>query len=86
MDNFHSLVSFVIICLILFLYCFIGSSIAERFIKMETVAYGIDWFMLPVEIQKDLQFIMIIIQKGVYFRGFGIIHCSLETFTTVIFA
>lgn len=78
MDSFQGLQVCLLIFVILFLYCYLGSIFTERFIELERVAYDIDWFMFPLEIQKDLKFIMLVGQKDVFLRGFGGVDCSLE--------
>lgn len=67
------------------LYCYLGDNFTEKFIGLEKVAYEIDWFMFPVEVQKDLAYIMLVASKEVYLRGFGRVYCSLEMLMEVSF-
>lgn len=55
-----------------------------RFESFGNSMYQLDWYMLPLDIQKDLPAVIAMAQKNVFIRGFAGTHCSREIFKEVI--
>lgn len=66
-----------------FSFCEIGERVSGAFIE---ICYGIDelnWYTLPIELQRILPIIMINAQEPVYLECFGSILCARDTFKRV---
>lgn len=69
----------------IFLICDFGHKVCNQFIALEDSIYRINWYLLPIDLQRFLLIIMIASQKSVEIRGFGNISCTRETFKKVNF-
>lgn len=67
-----------------FVYCFMGSLTTEQFLGYSDIVYESDWYKMPIDMQKLLQFVIIDAQRPHIFNGFGIIDSNLTTFVKVI--
>ena len=55
----------------------------ESFEKMSDCVFDMDWYELPIGLQKYYVLMIEIIQKPHYYHGFRVIYLNLETFTRV---
>lgn len=68
----------------LFSYCFFGKLATESLKKIADCLYEMNWYDLPIDLQKNLILIMVSAQKPIYYHGYGLAVLELETFTKVI--
>lgn len=54
-----------------FLLCHFGGNVTNRFEKVGDDVYQLEWYNLPIEMQKQLPIIMASAQKPIYIRGYG---------------
>lgn len=54
-----------------FLFCHFGGEITEQFEGIGNEVYQLDWYRLPLDMQKDLGIIIALAQKRIYMRGYG---------------
>lgn len=68
----------------LFLFCHSGDKLTQRFEDVGDNAYAfVDWYMLPVNMQKSFTLIIALGQRNVFLRGFGGTRCTKEMFMKV---
>lgn len=82
------IVGYGIICIICasawpFLFCYFATLASERILTVGQTTFNSNWYMFPPELQKYLILIIARSQKPVYFNGFGLVHCTLETLAKV---
>ena len=77
-----AVVAMILLMWQLFIECWMGNRVIVRIEKLSSVIYGLNWHLIGVEQQKDLQIILIITQN---MKGFdGIFKSvSMETFQKV---
>lgn len=68
-----------------FCYCYFGQIATESFEKMSNCLYDINWYDLPLDLQKYFIIMIANTQKPVYYHGFGMVKADLNTFITVSF-
>lgn len=66
-----------------FIYCEFSERVCTRFEAVDDKISEIEWYVLPVEIQKMAPIIMMSTQKPVFLRGFANAVLSRETFKKV---
>lgn len=54
-----------------YLFCHFGGEITDQFQSVGDAAYQIEWYRLPVELQKDLGVVVALGQKRIYMRGYA---------------
>lgn len=67
----------------LYLYCYGGASITAVCLKYSDTVFAMDWYIMPVHLQK---YLILMIRSGnqrLVFSGYGILKLNLETFTSV---
>lgn len=62
-----------------FLHCYYASSITQQIGNTGFTAYGSNWFDLPIHLQKYIVLMVVRAQQTLYFTGFDIIYCTMET-------
>lgn len=69
-----------VICALLWssFFCRFGNSAADHVSAIADVAYGLNWFEYPVEMQKYVILIVALANERVEFSGFQVITCSME--------
>lgn len=68
----------------LFIYCYFGDQVTSQFNNIVDSFYSIDWYLLPLNIQKDLPLVIFAADSKVHIKGFGTTSCTRETFKKVI--
>lgn len=66
------------------MFCYFGEQFTHAFSHLNDAIYKCDWYLLPVETQKMIGMIAINTQRPIYFKGFGNVCWTLETFKKVI--
>lgn len=67
----------------LFIFCLFGMLATESFEKMADSLYESKWIDLPVELQKNIIFMIADMQRPIYFHGFGMVNLDLVTLINV---
>lgn len=67
----------------LFLFCHFGDEVTNRYIEVNDLIYKSAWYLYPIEIQKDLRFVMRLAQRPVFMQGFANIKCTRFIFQKV---
>lgn len=61
------------------------ATVATTAIKgIRDVAYSFDWCQYPLDLRKYFILIMSRSQKPLYFTGFGMVRCTLQTYIKVM--
>lgn len=76
-----STLSFVI--LLLFLFCHSGTQVTERFHGIGEEVYALEWYVLPLNLQRNIPMIIALSNNEIYLRGLGGYHYTHETFKKV---
>lgn len=69
----------------LYLYCHFGDQVTQRFEDIGDAVYQIDWYALPLDMQKNLPMVIALTQKRVFVRGFADTRSTREVFKKVTF-
>lgn len=69
---------------LIFVTCESGQRASNAFNKMGKIFAEIDWYLLPIQIQRMLPIIMIYSQDTIEIRFFGNISCSRIQFQKVL--
>lgn len=83
LDIVHPCVPLTVVVKWIYFYCYFGDNVTSRFAHLHNIIYQCDWFLYPIEIQKDLAFIMSNAQKPVLLHGFANIYCTKIIFRKV---
>lgn len=67
----------------LFLLCYIGENVTTAYLDLNGKIFQISWYMCPLQVQKYIPFMMTHAQKEIYFKSFGSLDCTLDTFKRV---
>lgn len=67
----------------LFSFCTFGNSLTVRFSQLDCIIFEGPWYLLPIDMQKKLPFVMMVAQKPVYMKGFAKFQCTREVFARV---
>lgn len=68
---------------LVFVVCEFGQRFSNAFDHFDHVLVQLEWYLLPVEIQKTLTIIIINAQQPIEISCFGNIVCGRETFKKV---
>lgn len=79
---------FRVICIICslmwpYLFCYYASHTTDRILTIDNVAYDLNWYDCPLEVQKNLMFLIARSHQPIRIRGFKLIPCTLEGFGRV---
>lgn len=66
-------------------FCYCGAMTTDNFSKYVDRLYEIQWYNLPVPLQKQLIIIMANLQRPLFYQGFGMVTSNLSTFVNVKF-
>lgn len=64
-------------------FCHFGNSASDHVSDIGDIAYGLNWYEHPVEMQKYLILIIARSNECVEFSGFQLVACSMEMFGNV---
>lgn len=64
-------------------FCYFASQTTERVSSVGDVAYCSNWYEYPTHLQKYVTLVIVRSQQPMYFTGFNLIRCSIETFGKV---
>lgn len=67
----------------IFFFCELGERITNQFRKIDEEVWTIQWYTLPIEVQKIYAMIMIGTQLPVMLIGIGDIECTRKAFKNV---
>lgn len=67
----------------LFVYCYYGKMATESFEKLNDCVYDVNWYELPIGLQKYFILMIQNTQRPIFYYGFGVAVLNLETFTDV---
>lgn len=70
-------------CGFLLIPCELGTRMSNSFIEITHEIEQLNWYLFPIEAQKILPIIVIIVQEPVMIQCFGSISCARETFKNV---
>lgn len=68
---------------VLFILCYLGKIATDSFSNIPDEVYEVNWYKLPVELQKYFILMIANMQQPQYYHGFDVLVLNLETFTTV---
>lgn len=68
----------------LLLFCLFGNYVTTRFEDESNAVYQLDWYLMPLDMQKNLPMFITSAQKSVYLRGFAGAQCTREVFKQVL--
>lgn len=68
----------------LYFFCYFGSHLTQQFFSFSEATYQLDWYMLPLDLQKHLPTALSLTQKRIFLQGYGGIGCTLEIFLMVL--
>lgn len=66
-----------------FLFCHFGGNVTTRFQDIGNVIYQLEWYNLPLDMQKDLLPFIALSQKRIYMRGYGDTRSTQSVFKKV---
>lgn len=66
-----------------YLFCYFGGNITHQFEDIGNAIYQLDWYKLPLDMQKDLQIVIALAQKRIYMRGYGDTRTTHSVFKKV---
>ncbi|XP_055304812.1 odorant receptor 67a-like [Sitodiplosis mosellana] len=69
-----------------YVFCRFATHVTDQMVSIGRIAYEVNWYDSPVVWQKYLILIISRSQQKVYFTGFNLITCTLETFAKVTFS
>lgn len=84
--NFEFIVSFYeLLCSVIptFIYCFLSSEVTFSLLVIGDIYFECPWYHLHLNQQKLFILMIARSQRNFCFGGFGIVHCSLDTFLSV---
>lgn len=66
-----------------FIFCYLGDRATSALLSIPDTIYNMNWHDYSSELRTFIQITMQYSQKPLYFTGFKMIRCSLETFARV---
>lgn len=66
-----------------FLFCHFGGNITQQFEEIGDAAYQLEWYRLPLDMQKDIRIVIAAAQKSIYMRGYGDTRSTYSVLTKV---
>lgn len=68
----------------IFGFCYFGERVTSAFNDLHKTVYLCDWYSFPLKIRKYIPNILLSAQQPVHMHGFASLHCTLQTFKTVV--
>lgn len=65
------------------IYCYIGHRISTKVSQLTYAGYSSLWYHAPVRALRGIRLLMFYGHQEIYFSGYGIIICYMETFQQV---
>lgn len=75
--------TFFVLTILAFVYCYYGNRVTSRPIQLAQSVYETPWYLLSVRRQKRINMMIRHGEYELYYSGYGIVTCSLETFRLV---
>lgn len=69
---------------LMYILCQFGQQLTDEFVAFEQTIYESYWYLFTMDVQRLFIIVTMLSQKPVELKGFGNIHCTLETFKNVI--
>ena len=66
-----------------FLFCHFGGNITQQFEDVGEAVYQLEWYRLPLDMQKDIRIVIAAAQKPIYMRGYGDTRSTYSVFKKV---
>lgn len=66
-----------------FMVCYFATYVTDRISSIGQIVYNSNWEDLTPKMRTNLLLVIVRSQKPMYFTGFDLILCTLETFGTV---
>ena len=66
-----------------YLFCHFGGNITQQFEEIGDAAYQLEWYRLPLDLQKDIGIVITLAQKPIYMRGYGNTRSTYSVFKKV---
>lgn len=79
----QAMMAYFVIVSGLFAFCDFGDCVTREFRQVEMDFNQLRWYLLPLDVQKDLPTMIALTQRNVFIRGFGSAYCSREIFKAV---
>lgn len=67
-----------------FIFCFYGEKLTTGYAKINESIYMMDWYLMPIEVQKKVPAIVTMAQRAIYLKGYAKFQCTFEFFKSVI--
>ncbi|XP_055304930.1 uncharacterized protein LOC129569791 [Sitodiplosis mosellana] len=67
-----------------FLFCHFGGEITQQFDDIGNAVYQLEWYRLPLDMQKDLQIVIALAQERIYMRGYGDTRTTHSVFKKIL--
>lgn len=67
----------------IFALCELGTQVKSQFKTLNSALFQLEWYLLPVELQRMLLIFMMGAQDAVLLRGYGNIECTRDAFKNV---
>lgn len=64
--------------------CEIGDNVTQRYENVSRTVYQLNWYMLPLNMQRKLPSILAMTEKNIFIRGFARFHCTRTIFSQVL--
>lgn len=64
-------------------FCYFASVTTEKVSSVGDIAYCSNWYEYPIHLQKYVTLVIVRSQEPMYFTGFNLIRCTVETFGKV---
>lgn len=66
-----------------FLFCHFGGKVTQQFEDIGDAVYQLEWYRLPLNMQKNFQVVIALAQKRIYMRGYGDTRTTHSVFKKV---
>ena len=66
-----------------FLFCHFGGNITQQFEDIGDAVYQLEWYRLPLDMQKDIRMMIALAQKRIYMRGYSDTRTTHSVFKKV---
>lgn len=84
MEVAQQMVSEIALLSSLFFLCEIGDYVMQRYENIRYSIYQLNWYTLPLDLQRKLPTILAMTEKNIYIRGFARFHCTRTVFSQVL--
>lgn len=67
-----------------FIFCYFAESVTSRSFEIAEIVYDVTWYEFSMDSRRLIKLWIQRAQKPFYFKGLGMVTCSMETFLAVI--